>query len=62
MSVNLGPVSIECMPVWKFLLRHMRKYGITSAIRMAITMARIRTFNPFGVVEIRDMRMMQDDN
>ena len=49
---NLKLIRIEYVPVWRFLFRYLRKYGIVRAIRMIVTFARLRMFNPFGAVEV----------
>ena len=49
---NLKLIRTEYVPVWRFLFRYLRKYGIVRAIRMIVIFARLRMFNPFGAVEV----------
>jgi hypothetical protein len=49
---NLKLIRTEYVPVWRFLFRYLRKYGIVRAIRMIVIFARLRMFNPFGAVVV----------
>ena len=52
MSLNPDPIRTEYVPVWRYLFRYLRKYGIVRAIRMTVIFARLRIFNPFEEVEV----------
>ena len=49
---NLKLIRTEYVPVWRFLFRYLRKYGIVRAIRMIVIFARLRMFNSFGAVVV----------